>query len=298
MVQNNKISIILPVFNGEKYLRDSIDSIINQTYTNWELIIVNDCSTDSTISIIQEYIKKVPNIKLINNATNLKLPRSLNIGFENASGKYLTWTSDDNYYKPEALHVMANTLDNEKNIDLVYSDMFIINGNKKIKSTNLPKPEYIWNYNIIKACFLYRKTLAETVGNYNPDMFLLEDYDFWIRCHKYGKFKKIDLPLYYYRIHNDSLSNTKYKQVCKQYYKAIEEHKTYLYSLCKNRKEKIEFYANFYRVVHNEEKLKQNIICDAKSKIWFFLPSLYWLLLKRKIKIANTSIISKFKKHS
>ena len=95
MTKNNKVSIILPTYNGKKYIRDSIESIINQTYTNWELIIVNDCSTDDTQKIIEEYQQKDKRIIVINNEKNLKLPASLNRGFEEASGEYYTWTSDD-----------------------------------------------------------------------------------------------------------------------------------------------------------------------------------------------------------
>ena len=101
------ISIILPTYNGEKYIRESIDSILNQTYKNWELIIVNDCSTDQTPTIVDEYATKDSRIKIINNAMNLKLPKSLNIGFKEAKGEYYTWTSDDNIFKPTALEVMA-----------------------------------------------------------------------------------------------------------------------------------------------------------------------------------------------
>lgn len=85
-----EISIVLPTYNGERYLKQSIESILGQTYTDWELIVVNDCSTDSTQEIIDFYRKKDTRIRTIFNCTNQKLPESLNIGFREAKGEYFT----------------------------------------------------------------------------------------------------------------------------------------------------------------------------------------------------------------
>ena len=80
------ISVVLPVYNGEKYLRESIDSVIAQTYQNWELLIVDDCSTDSTALIAKEYAEKDSRIHYYLNEKNLRLPRNLNRGFSLAKG--------------------------------------------------------------------------------------------------------------------------------------------------------------------------------------------------------------------
>ena len=82
------VSIVLPTYNGEKYLADSIESVISQTYKNWELIIINDCSTDKTLEIAQSYAAKDNRIKVYSNDENLKVPKSLNRGFSLANGKY------------------------------------------------------------------------------------------------------------------------------------------------------------------------------------------------------------------
>lgn len=94
------ISIVLPIYNGEKYMKQSIDSVINQTYANWELLIVDDGSTDNTAAIAREYAEKDNRIKYYKNPQNMRLPKTLNRGFSLATGDYLTWTSDDNYYYP------------------------------------------------------------------------------------------------------------------------------------------------------------------------------------------------------
>ena len=119
------ISIVLPVYNGERYLADSINSILNQTYKDFELIIVNDCSTDSSLEIIEEFARTDPRIIIINNEQNQKLPRSLNIGFSHCRGEYYTWTSDDNLMLPDFCEAMITKLHNS-NADLVFSRCGII----------------------------------------------------------------------------------------------------------------------------------------------------------------------------
>src|ERR1043165_1952652 len=98
MCDNPVISIVLPSFNGSTYLSKSIDSCLSQTYSNLELILVDDASTDDTPRIMQQYAAQDSRVRVLQNATNRKLPASLNIGFRAARGRYLTWTSDDNLY--------------------------------------------------------------------------------------------------------------------------------------------------------------------------------------------------------
>ena len=109
-MDNGKISVVLPVYNGQKYVGKAIQSVINQTYYNWELIVVNDCSTDRTLDVIRDFANNDSRIIIINNETNQKLPRSLNVGFSAASGEYYTWTSDDNLFHEDAFEKMVNIL--------------------------------------------------------------------------------------------------------------------------------------------------------------------------------------------
>ena len=92
------VSIVLPSYNGKKYIRESIESVLAQTFPYWELVLVDDCSTDGTGAVMDAYASKDSRIRVIHNATNQRLPRSLNIGFRETWGEYLTWTSDDNRY--------------------------------------------------------------------------------------------------------------------------------------------------------------------------------------------------------
>lgn len=233
------ISVILPVFNGEKYLQQSIRSILEQTYENWELIIVNDCSTDNTEEIAQRYAKIDKRIRVINNLENKKLPASLNIGFSNAKGQYFTWTSDDNAYAKDAFEKLRkNLIDN--NVDFVFSDYQVIDEEDYILYNQVTGPvEELPYYNNVGACFLYKKEIQEHLKGYNVNKFLVEDYDFWLRvCWKY-KMLHISESLYFYRIHAKSLTSERKKEVELAEIKLLEENVPSIND--KKMKEKVNF---------------------------------------------------------
>ena len=114
------ISIVLPVYNGAEHMAGSIESVLRQTWKNWELIIVNDCSTDQTLAVAESYQKKDSRIRVLSNSKNLKLPLTLNAGFAQAKGEYYTWTSDDNLYQPEALSSLVQALEQDNGCVMVY----------------------------------------------------------------------------------------------------------------------------------------------------------------------------------
>ncbi len=127
-MENKKVSIVLPVYNRADHVANSIDSIISQAYQNWELIIVNDCSTDNTLEICSGFEAKDSRIKVISKPVNLKLPNTLNAGFDVATGDYYTWTSDDNMYRSNALEVLVNELRSNPDTVMVYADYTNIDG--------------------------------------------------------------------------------------------------------------------------------------------------------------------------
>ena len=204
------VSIVLPTYNGAKYIRTSIESCLKQTFTNFELLIVNDCSTDNTLTIINEYAATDERVIVINNEFNKKLPLSLNAGFEKANGQYFTWTSDDNYYAPDALTKMVETLQANPQVDLVYSDYHLIDDDGKGKGIrkmgNINESFNKWFG--AGACFLYKKEIHAANNGYNPAAFLIEDYDFFVRAFMKFNFYYLSTPdLYYYREHESSLTS-------------------------------------------------------------------------------------------
>lgn len=245
---NDLISIVLPVYNGEKYLRESIESVINQTYKNWELLILDDCSTDNSPDIAKKYVKKDERIHYYRNEKNLRLPRNLNKGFSLAKGDYLTWTSDDNRFRPQALEKMYKALVSDSKEHFVFASCRVIDDEGKeieyIMVNELSKKR-IKGMNPVGACFMYTREAYETVGEYNPELTLVEDFDYWQRLYaKYGAVVISDI-LYDYRWHDGALTSTMRKDT---FNKTLEK------TLLKNREafgkiddeEKYYYYRGLY----------------------------------------------------
>lgn len=221
------VSLVLPVFNGEKYIRECVESILEQTYSNFELIIVNDGSTDSTPLIIEELKKTDSRIQLIHQS-NKKLPLALNAGFSKARGEFLTWISHDNRIKPDYLFFMVNRLKRHPKWDFIYTDMDLIdeNGDPLLNSKwyagyqvpygsnhiRLPKNTLelnTWPNNYIGGAFLYRDRVKLLISGYSGNQFTREDYDYWMRVNSFLDIKHVtsSKSLYEYRIHTGSLTS-------------------------------------------------------------------------------------------
>jgi glycosyltransferase involved in cell wall biosynthesis len=202
------VSIILPTYNGAQFLEESILSCIAQVYQNWELIVIDDCSTDRTPEIIAKYITRDGRIRSFRNETNRKLPGSLNVGFSLARGAYLTWTSDDNCYRPEALEQMVKFLESKPGVGMVYCDYTEIDDNGlETKRIRVGEPTELAFINCVGACFLYVRKVYESLGDYDEELFLAEDYDYWLRISQRYKVQAFHKDLYRYRRHGESLSN-------------------------------------------------------------------------------------------
>lgn len=211
------VSIVLPTYNGKKYIEKSIKSIIGQTYEDIELIVVDDCSTDGTDVLLDAYAKKDLRIHVIHNEVNKKLPASLNIGFSIARGEYFTWTSDDNYYTLDAIEEMVNYLKEHSDTALVYADFRMVDENDVvIKEVIHEKKTDLYGGNCVGACFLYKRKVHEVLKGYNEKLFLVEDYDFWLRAGLKFKLGVLNKKLYFYRVHEESLTGTRKQEIIKR----------------------------------------------------------------------------------
>lgn len=211
-MQTPLVSIVLPTWNGSAWLKESIDSVLSQTYTNFELIIVNDCSTDNTEEIVNSYTDG--RIRYLRNSENKKLPTSLNVGFEKARGEFFTWTSDDNRYKTKGLEVLVEYLTKNPDVDFVYGNQDIIDENGMFVREQIQKSEdWIPVYSVFGAYFMYRSKVHYKTGGYASDWFVVEDFQFVLTAYNLGfKFKKIEENQYEYRVQTKSLSVLKRKE--------------------------------------------------------------------------------------
>lgn len=228
--QQPLVSIVLPTYNGCKYLSEAINSCLNQTYQNWELIVVDDCSTDATPDIIASYVAKDSRIRSLRHSTNQKLPAALNTGHAVARGSYLTWTSDDNRYLPDALEEMTRFLAEHPNVGVVYADCAMIDDEGQHVRDYPARPASQLAYmNALFACFMYRRTVYETVGGYDADLFLAEDWEFWLRAARQFELAPLHKVLYEYRWHDQSLTKaTRRSEVRASIERALRRHLPYL----------------------------------------------------------------------
>lgn len=261
-----KVSVVLPTYNGQEYIKEAIESIINQTFEDWELIIVNDCSTDETGKVIEEYGKKDSRIRIINNSVNKKLPASLNVGFSQATGEYLTWTSDDNMYLPNALKVMIEYLDRNPQQVMVRARYNVINEDKEVLYIADEYDQDIgYIRNCVGACFLYRKEVVKKIGGYNENKFLVEDYEYWLRIlFEYGEIGNISDVLYLYRTHKCSLTSTRERDIRRMLLKLRMEYIEKIVSRISHRKDLLcEVYYEFKKDNMLDDKVAELIMMSV-----------------------------------
>ena len=142
-----QITVLMPVYNGEKYLRQAVDSILNQTFKDFEFLIINDGSTDKTLAILQEYKNK--RVKIINNKKNIGLTKSLNKGLKLAKGKYIARMDADDISLSNRLRKQIDFLDKHNKIGVLGTQMKIINNSNKIVGeykTPLCHSLIVWNF--------------------------------------------------------------------------------------------------------------------------------------------------------
>ena len=197
----DKISITLPTYNGYPLIKRMIQNVLSQSYQNWELIIVNDGSTDGRLN---NYLKTLTNskIKVITLSKNKGLPHALNVGINRSTGKYWTWISDDNEIDKTFLHKLKESI--SRNNHFAYCDYVLIDqlGNKPERALNL-------NYRTVDDIlykwvgmpgYLWRRAVLPNIGKFDENIQGCEDYDFVIRtfivCQ--GKISHVKEPLFRY----------------------------------------------------------------------------------------------------
>ena len=212
-----KISVILPVYNSESYILKCLESLKNQTNQNFELILVDDGSTDQTLTISKKYLKDHFNYryKLIINRINIGITKSLNKGFKVAKGQYLARADADDTYEPDRFELQLKLLENNTNISLVGSNVKYIDKKENFLSfSNLPIDHFdIWSrlflHNpIVHSTIFFRRNIFKKVL-YNEKFNTTQDYDMYCRIINYYKIVNIRKPLANYRIHSQSISKKK-----------------------------------------------------------------------------------------
>jgi len=214
MKNNPKISIIMPVYNVETFLSEAIESVLNQTFYDFEFVIINDGSTDNSLEIIKNYEKKDSRIVLLDNKENLGITKSLNIGLNKARGEYIARMDGDDISEKERIEIQYDFLKKNRDVFLVGTETKRID--EKGTVFGIFKPVFTKNElmkNILENNLIYHPTIMMKNKKdlfYREKMYYVEDYDLYLRLISEGKkLDNISLPLLKYRIREDSICISK-----------------------------------------------------------------------------------------
>ncbi len=205
IVEMPKITVLMPVFNGEKYLAEAIESILNQTYKDFEFLIIDDGSTDNSVEIIRKYSD--PRIRLVKNEKNLGLPTTLNIGLDIARGEYIARMDCDDISHLRRFKKQIEFMDNNPNISICGTWMKTIGEKTGIiievpKTNEEIKCSLLFSSGITHPTVFMRKSKFDKYGlRYSHEYLDSEDTELWIRALKYIQAASLQEVLYYYRIH-------------------------------------------------------------------------------------------------
>ena len=293
------VSVLMPVYNHVSYIEEAIRGVQCQTYTNWELIILNDGSTDGLLDVLKKY-QDDPRIKIYTQ-DNQRLPNGLSNLHNLAAGDFVTWTSADNIMKEAMLESLVQKLIAEPNAVMVYADVAIIDDKGCFKTSgyremnrDLQHP-YIMRLphctdaldaegdNFINACFMYRMGPVKALkGLYSADLEGLEDYDFWLRLRTFGDIVHLNNqdPLYYYRVHENTMSEDLLKNKLNEHTERCR--KMLEYSQEKDRFAEESWKINFEKKDHSAQNFEYQLKRMNYSYNQSSLKEVYWIDSEKK----------------
>jgi len=204
------VSVLMPVFNGEKYLTEAIESILTQTYTNFEFVIINDGSTDTTEEIIKAFSDS--RIRLINNTTNIKLIATLNKGIQLCNGKYIVRMDADDVSLPDRIEVLVGFMEHNPDVGVCGSYYKIIGDNERVikypTSNDELKTSLLFFVPIAHPTTIWRKeVIAKNQLGFDVNYIHAEDYKFWTEIIEYSQLGNVPEILLNYREHNNQISS-------------------------------------------------------------------------------------------
>lgn len=213
---NSKVSVLMPAYNAEKYLGQAIDSILNQTFTDFECIIIDDCSTDNTWKIIQKYVKKDSRIVGVKNEKNLGIAGNLNKAISLSKGKYLARMDADDWAYPDRFEKQVFFLDANLEVGIVGGAMEVYNEAldtvlyvRSYYKDDTSLRKYIFKQSPFShPCIMYRKEVIKD-NLYNENLSPAEDYDLYFRVGKKYKFANLSDIVLKYRTSSTQASTSK-----------------------------------------------------------------------------------------
>ena len=219
-MQDAKLTVVMPAYNASKYISTTIQSIVQQTFAEWKLIVINDCSTDNTKDIVEEWTRKDKRIHIVNNEENLKVARSMNKGIALVNTLYFARIDSDDVLLPMHFEKLIQYLEEHKDISICGSQVITIDEHGSFRRT--------WNYETnsdwlqmssVFACpFLQSSVIMKTeviksIEGYRIEKELVEDYELWIRALLKYKAANYNDYTIQYRIHSSNMSESNKEKI-------------------------------------------------------------------------------------
>lgn len=211
MNNNPLVTVLLPCYNAELYVEEAVRSMMQQTYTNLEILLIDDCSTDGTNAILSRLALEDNRIRLVRNEPNLKLIKTLNKGLDLANGIYIARMDADDISLPVRIEKQMNFMLSNPEVDLCGTNYIMIDGEGlEIGCSDYPlndiRENLLFNCPVAHPSVLFKKETIIRVGKYNEEMFNAEDYELWLRVVSVGCIKNISDKLLLYRWHGNNIS--------------------------------------------------------------------------------------------
>ena len=243
MNMNPKVSIIIATYNRENYIKEAIDSALSQSFSDWEMIIIDDASEDNTEKIVQQFIDEKSakedsikeRIKYIKNEENLGIAKTRNKGLRIALGTYIApLDSDDFWIDKDKLKKQIEFLDANPDYALLGGGiMHVDSESKPIKKVLFPVYDSVIRNIILQfnpfaqSTLLFRKEIALECGGYSTEYKICDDYDLWLKIGIKYKFTNIPQILSGYRIHGGNITHTKRLTTAREILEIVKKYKTH-----------------------------------------------------------------------
>jgi glycosyltransferase involved in cell wall biosynthesis len=277
-------SIIMPTYNRVHYIADAIQSVLVQSYKNWELIVVDDASTDNTKEIINEFLHKSQQIHYIKQDKNRGPSAARNVGISKARGEYIAFLDSDDIWHPEKLSQFMKLILKYPRGKLFYSDLRIFEGDEIMPKTYFQQQEIppmqghisihlIPFVPVLPSAVVIKKEVFHRIGLFDEDVFVAEDIDIVSRIIKKYPIYFVGMPLTYYRIHPGQIVKNS-ELVMNEKIRTI---KKYLPSEYHN-KAIGRTYSRYIIDLHREGKTKMAFLCGFKSLVWYPRLITFWRL--------------------
>lgn len=240
-----KVSVIIPTYNRDKYLEKAIRSVLKQTYKNYELIVVDDGSTDKTKKIVKKYVKKYPKKVRYIYQDNRGPSAARNTGILNAKGKYITFLDSDDEYLPKMLKRQIAYMKKRPKCRFLYTWYYDISSNGKIKrkrktkkfrtKKGLQRGLFFRKLTIRTSTVMIQKKVFKKTGLFNEKYWYSQDWDMWLRIAKYHRGHCLKEPLAKYRQHDSNRSS----RGIKRYHPEIKRNIVKLYGWSEKKLKKL-----------------------------------------------------------